>query len=187
MSARWFYPLVGIAALVAGTLLWLATRTGPAPGAAPSLPVLSAPAIGPAALYATAFTDTEGRPRSLGQFQGKLLVLNFWATWCAPCREEMPAFSRIQARWKDRGVQIVGVSAEDAATVARFGRELSIGYPLWVGDAASELTRRLGNSSGVLPHSVILDPSGRVLEQKVGPYNETELEAKLESFSPKSS
>jgi thiol-disulfide isomerase/thioredoxin len=147
--------------------------------------LLSAPAIGPAALYATAFTDTEGRPQSLGQFQGKLVVLNFWATWCGPCREEMPAFSRIQARWKNRGVQVVGVSAEDAAKVARFGRELSIAYPLWVGDAASELTRRLGNSSGVLPHSVILDPSGRVLDQKVGPYSEAELDAKLTLFSSK--
>ena len=152
MTARWFYPLVGVAA----------------------------------AIYATPFTDTAGRAQSLGQFQGKVVVLNFWATWCGPCREEMPAFARIQARWGGRGVQVVGVSVEDAAKVARFGNELSINYPLWVGEAASELSRRLGNTAGVLPHSAILDGSGRVVEQKVGPYTESELDGKLAGLAAKS-
>jgi thiol-disulfide isomerase/thioredoxin len=186
MSPRWLYPLVGLAAFALGTAFWLATRTGSGRSIG-SPAAMSAPAIGPAALYATPFADTDGRPQALGQFQGKLVVLNFWATWCAPCREEMPAFTRIQARWKDSGVQIVGVSAEDPGKVARFARDFSIGYPLWVGDAASELTRRLGNGAGVLPHSVILDPSGRVLDEKVGPYSEAELEAKLQTFAGKSS
>jgi len=185
MTARWFYPLVGVVALAAGTGLWLATRPSPAVPP-PSAPAIAAPTIGAAALYATSFTDTEGRPQALGQFQGKVVVLNFWATWCAPCREEMPAFTRIQSRWASRGVQIVGVSDEDAAKVARFGRELAINYPLWVAASAGELSRRLGNTSGVLPHSAILDGAGRVLEQKVGPYKETELEAKLSSFAAKS-
>ena len=185
MTARWFYPLVGVAALAAGSGLWLATR--PPPGVSRSLPPpIAAPTIGAAALYATPFTDTEGRPQALGRFQGKVVVLNFWATWCAPCREEMPAFTRVQSRWGSRGVQIVGLSDEDAAKVARFGRELAINYPLWVGTSAGELSRRLGNTSGVLPHSAILDGSGRVLEQKVGPYNEAELEAKLGDLASKS-
>jgi len=183
MTARWFYALVGTAALLAGAGLWWATRPA-AP--VPTTPPIAAPSIGAAALYATSFTDLDGRPQALGQFQGKLVVLNFWATWCAPCREEMPAFTRLQARWKSRGVQIVGVSDEEAGKVARFGHELGINYPLWVGASASELSRRLGNASGVLPHSAILDGSGRVLEQKVGPYNEAELEAKLPAFVAKS-
>ena len=185
MSSRSFYALVAVAALAAGTLLWLATRGGSLPAPA-SMPPISAPTIAPAAVYATAFADTAGRPQALGQYQGKVVVLNFWATWCAPCREEMPTFARIQARWKDRGVQVVGVSAEDAAKVARFARDLSIDYPLWVGDAASELTRRLGNSTGVLPHSVIFDRSGKVLVEKVGPYTEDELNAKLNEYAAKS-
>jgi thiol-disulfide isomerase/thioredoxin len=186
MTARWFYPLVGIAALAAGTGLWLATRA-PAPATFPATaPTIGTPSIGPAALLATPFTDLEGRAQSLAQFQGKVVVLNFWATWCAPCREEMPAFTRIQARWGGRGVQVVGVSSEDSAKVAAFGRELGVNYPLWVGEAASELSRRLGNSSGVLPHSAILDGSGKVLEQKVGPYSESELESKQQLFGAKS-
>lgn len=184
MTARWFYPLVGAAALAAGAGLWLATRA-PLPVSQAVPPPIAAPTIGAAALYATPFTDTEGRPQALGQFQGKVVVLNFWATWCAPCREEMPAFTRIQARWGSRGVQIVGVSDEDAGKVARFGRELAINYPLWVAASAGELSRRLGNASGVLPHSAILDGTGRVLEQKVGPYKEAELEAKLAAFASK--
>ena len=181
MTARWFYPLVGVAALAAGTALWLATR--PALVASPAM--TTAPTIGSAAIYATPFSDTEGRPQTLGQFQGKVVVLNFWATWCAPCREEMPAFTRLYSRWSSRGVQFVGVSSEEAAKVARFGKELAINYPLWVGEAAPELSRRLGNSAGVLPHSVIIDGSGRVLEQKVGPYSEAELAAKIADLTAK--
>ena len=184
MTARWFYSLVGAAALVAGAGLWWATRPPP-PLALPTAPPIAAPTIGAAALYAAPFTDLDGRPQALGQFQGKVVVLNFWATWCAPCREEMPAFTRLQTRWASRGVQIVGVSDEEAGKVARFGKELAINYPLWVGGSASELSRRLGNTTGVLPHSAILDGSGKVLEQKVGPYKEAELEAKLSSFAAK--
>src|SRR5690349_15696598 len=121
MTARWFYPLVGVVALAAGTGLWLATRPSPAVPP-PSAPAIAAATIGAAALYATASTDTGGRPQALEPFQGKVVVLDFWATSCAPCREEMPAFTRIQSRWASRRVQIVGVSDEDAAKVARFGR-----------------------------------------------------------------
>jgi len=182
MTARWFYPLVAVAALAAGTALWIATRP-----VVVILPPTSEPTIGPAAVHATQFSDTDGRPQSLGQFQGKVVVLNFWATWCAPCREEMPAFTQLQRRWGARGVQFVGVSSEDAAKVARFGRELAINYPLWVGEAAAELSRRLGNSAGVLPYSVVLDGSGKVLEQKVGPYRDWELDAILGKYAAKGS
>jgi hypothetical protein len=100
----------------------------------------------------------------------------------------MPAFSRLQARWADRGVQFVGLSGEDAAVVARFGRALGVTYPLWTGgDAVGELSRRLGNGRGVLPHTAILDPTGAVLVQKVGPYNEAELEAILAQMTRKGS
>src|SRR6185295_11644615 len=125
LSSKWLFTLVGMLAALAGTALWLATRPAGVPGP-------TAPEVSTAAVMAAGFRDLQGRPRSLGEFQGKVVVLNFWATWCAPCREEMPAFERLQAKWGGRGVQFVGVSAEDASKVQDFAKRIGITYPLWV-------------------------------------------------------
>jgi thiol-disulfide isomerase/thioredoxin len=172
---RWLFALVGVLAALAGTASWLATRT-PTPA--------STGALTPGALMAATFRDLDGRARSVGEFQGKVVVLNFWATWCAPCREEMPGFERLQARWAGRGVQFVGLSNEDAAKVAAFSRSLGITYPLWVGgDEVGELTRRLGNGRGVLPHTVVLAPSGAAVVSRVGAYPEAALETELQKIT----
>jgi thiol-disulfide isomerase/thioredoxin len=178
LSTRAFFALVGLIALAAGTALWLLGRPGvPDPG-----PV----SIAPAALYAVSFEDTAGRRQALGQYQGKLLILNFWATWCGPCRDEMPGFARLHAKWKDKGVAFVGLSAEDRERVARFGRELAIPYPLWTGgEAVGELSRRLGNRLGVLPHTAIIGPQGEVIEVRAGVFSEADLERRLSSHAPK--
>lgn len=187
LSNRGLFLAIGVAALVAGTALVVAMRAQPP--AAQALPSLEAGSISPAAILALTFTDEAGRSRSLAEFSGKLLVLNFWATWCAPCKAEMPAFDRVSARWNGRGVQFVGLSAESPEVAAAFGRSLRIGYPLWTGpaDAVPELSRRLGNSSAVLPHTVLLDRAGKVAEQRVGPYTEQDLEAALQRIAAKSS
>jgi thiol-disulfide isomerase/thioredoxin len=179
VSSRWVFTLVGVLAVLAGTALWLGTKA-PAPAA----PLSS---LAPGAFFASSFADTQGRPHALGEFQGKVLVVNFWATWCAPCREEMPAFARLQSRWTERNVQFVGLANEEPRRVERFGKDLGINYPLLVGgDEVAELSRRLGNPTGVLPHTVILDPQGRMIEGRVGPYTEAALEARLESLGPNS-
>ncbi len=170
---------VGLAAVLAGTALWLGSRPAVAPSAVSS--------IAPTALYSSAFQDLSGQRQSLGQFQGRILVINFWATWCAPCRAEMPAFNRLQSRWAARGVQFVGISNEDAPIVQKFASELAIAYPLWVGGSeVDELSRRLGNRLGVLPHTAILDAAGTLLETKVGPYTEEELDQRFGAFTAKS-
>ena len=180
MSTRWFFTVVGFLAMAAGATLWLAGRPAP-PSTGPT-------SVAPAALYAASFEDESGQRQPLGRFQGRLLVLNFWATWCGPCREEMPGFARLQQRWGDRGVQFVGLSAEGRETVVRFGRELSIPYPLWTGgNDVGELSRRLGNRLGVLPHTAIISPLGEVLEVRAGTYTEAELERRLAAFAPKKS
>jgi hypothetical protein len=82
-------------------------------------------------------------------------------------------------------VQFVGLSNEEPGKVERFGRELGINYPLWVGgDGVGELSRRFGNRLGLLPHTVLLDGQGRVLESRVGPYSEEMLEARLRALTP---
>src|SRR5262249_30849818 len=142
MSTRWLFAGVALLALLAGTALWLGNEPAPPAGSD----------LAPAALFAAAFRDPAGQAQSLGRYQGKVIVLNFWATWCAPCREEMPAFQRLQGRYGGRGVQFVGLANDDPAKVARFARDLGITYPLWTGGPeVDELARRLGERQGALP------------------------------------
>lgn len=177
VTARALFTAVGALAVLAGGTLWMAMRP----------PSDSRVAIAPAAIFAASFLDAAGKPQSLGQFQGKVVVLNFWATWCAPCREEMPGFMRLQSRWAARGVQFVGLANEEPDKVARFGRELGINYPLWTGGQdVPELSQRLGNRLGVLPHTAILGGQGQVLEARVGPYAEAQMEERLLALSVKS-
>ncbi len=160
-----------VAAIAAAVAIWMAIA--PRDG----VPTVD---IAPAALQAASFADPEGGRHTLGQFAGKVVVLNFWATWCAPCREEMPVFVRAEARWEGRGVRFVGLANEDPRRVSRFARDMGINYPLWVGaDEVGELARRLGNRLGALPYTVILDPAGRPIRSKVGAYSEAELEEAL--------
>jgi thiol-disulfide isomerase/thioredoxin len=182
MSTRAFFALVAVLSLAAGGLLWWSNRPAPAPA------IVAMPAsISPAALFAASFTDPSGERVPIGRFEGKVLLINFWATWCAPCLEEMPAFARLQDRWRDRGVQFLGLSSEDPALAARFGAKLGVNYPLWTGgEEVAELSRRLGNAAGVLPHSALVGPDGRVVASKVGPYSEEELEALLGKIAQKS-
>lgn len=176
MNARFVFAGVGVLALAAGTALWVGTRAR-APSTEPAAVAVDA---SPAAIQSVRFTDAGGEPRSLGQFQGRVLVVNFWATWCAPCREEMPGFVRLQQRWQEKGVQFVGLANDDRAKVDRFGKDLAINYPLWTaGPEVMDLSRRLGNRLGVLPHTVVMDRDGRVLESRVGVFREEELERRL--------
>lgn len=181
MNQKLVFAIVTVLALLAGTAMYLGT---PRPDAGPvAVPTDAAPG----AILATRFVDRQGQPRTLGEFQGKVVVLNFWATWCAPCREEMPGFSRLQERWRDRGVRFVGVSDEERAKVDRFAEGMTIAYPLWTGDAeVMGLSKRLGNRLGVLPHTVLLDGEGRVLESRIGIYPEKLLEERLVALAGKS-
>ena len=180
MRDRWLYTAIGAAALALGGTLWMLQRPAGPPKPAPA-------SIGPAALYAATFQDEAGRSQALGRFQGRVVLLNFWATWCAPCREEMPMLAATARRWADAGVTIVGLSNEPAETVAAFRQKNPVGYPLWTGGAAVDaLAKRLGDEAGVLPYSVLLGPDGTVLDQKVGPYSAGDLEKLLSRFARKS-
>lgn len=180
MNLKLLFAGIGVLAGLAGTALWVGTR---APGSA-AVPLPTD--LTPAAIQAAQFQDGSGQPATLARFPGKVVVVNFWATWCAPCREEMPGFVRLQERWQSRGVQFVGLSNEDRQKVERFSADLRVNYPLWTGgEEVMTLSRRLGNRLGVLPHTAILDRDGRVLDSRIGLYSEEALEQKLALLAAK--
>jgi thiol-disulfide isomerase/thioredoxin len=166
---RALFLTIGGLALAAGASLWWLAR--PAPDTMPD--------IAPAALFGAPFTDAGGVPHTLGEFDGQVIVVNFWATWCAPCREEMPAFQRLHERWAGRGVRFVGLSEEESGPVKTFASRWGIRYPLWIGATVGELGQRLGNRTRVLPFTVVIDRRGRPAKTRVGAYSEGELDAVL--------
>jgi thiol-disulfide isomerase/thioredoxin len=118
----------------------------------------------------------------MNQWQGGLLVVNFWATWCAPCIEEMPDLQNVQAEYATRGITVVGVAIDNAAAVRRFRDEQNVRLPLLIaGAAGTELVRQLGNVSGALPYTVLVDRSGNMVQTKLGRLRASELRSWLES------
>jgi thiol-disulfide isomerase/thioredoxin len=121
-----------------------------------------------------------GQQQAMAQWRGKVLVVNFWATWCAPCREEMPEFVRIQSRDAGKGVQFVGIAVDDAAKVRDFAHEIGLNYPALIGGfGAIELSRTLGNQLSALPFTVVLGRDGRVALTHLGPLKPAELDGLL--------
>lgn len=128
--------------------------------------------------------DVSGNDQSLTQWRGKILIVNFWATWCEPCREEIPVLLRVQAKHASNGVQIVGISVDSVDKVRQFANEYRIGYPLVIGSmAVIDLTRRLGNKAAGLPYTVVMDRSGRVVKTHLGGISEVELEGAISRAS----
>jgi peroxiredoxin len=124
--------------------------------------------------------DSAGSLQSLTQWQGKVLVLNFWATWCTPCKEEVPGLVRAQRRFASNGLQIVGIAIDSAYEVQNFAREFDINYPLMIGEIdLIEITRQLGNKTSGLPFTVILDRSGKIAHVHLGRISEEELTRQL--------
>ncbi len=129
-----------------------------------------------AALLALSLPDLEGRPQRLTQWRGKVLVVNFWATWCEPCREEMPQFVQAQRELGPKGLQFVGIAVDQRDKVAQFAKELDLNYPALIGGYdAVELSKPLGNRFAALPFTIILDRDGNVAHAQLGPLKKGQL------------
>ncbi len=120
-------------------------------------------------LYGQALPDARGKTYELGSLRGKTVVLNFWATWCPPCIEEMPELAGLHREIVARNALVLGIGIDTAANVRAFAEKGEYPYPLLVaGLGGTELARQLGNQSGALPYTVVIDSEGRVIERKLG-------------------
>ncbi len=131
-------------------------------------------------LLALALPDPEGRQEALGQWKGKVLIVNFWATWCEPCKEEMPRFMKLQDQYGAKGLQFVGIAIDQADKVRQFAKDIELNYPTLVGGyGAIELSKTLGNRLGALPFTVVLDRAGRVVHTQLGPLKDAQLQSMI--------
>ena len=139
----------------------------------------------PPATTEFALRDLAGKTHSLADYHGKLVLLNFWATWCPPCREEIPLFIDLQKRYQKQGLQVVGISIDNPEAVARYWQEMRINYPLLLADESTyALMAAYGNRSGGLPYSVLIGADGQVVGTKLGAYRNKELESVVKSLIP---
>lgn len=133
------------------------------------------------AVLAARLDDLEGRPQALAQWRGKVLVVNFWATWCAPCREEIPIFVRLQEQYGAGGLQFIGIAIDQRDKVQSFAREFGINYPVLLGGIdAVDMSRQAGNRVGALPFTVIIGRDGQVVARELGELKETRLVSLLQ-------
>jgi len=170
------FVLIGLLALGGGYYVYQHNRPQPAPAQA-------AMDSGAAAttLFKAGFKDLAGIRQPLSRWRGKVLVVNFWATWCPPCRTEIPEFIKLQTKYGAQGLQFVGIAIDETAKVQAFSDQMGINYPVLVGDLdAVALSQATGNRLGGLPYTLILDRSGKIVATELGGLSTAKLEATLE-------
>jgi len=168
----------GLLALLAGggaaaLGAWLsARRLAPAPVADTAVQTL----------FAQTFPDADGAPQALAQWRGRVLVVNFWATWCPPCVEEMPDLQAVRDEYHGRGVEIIGIGIDSAEKIRAFRDRMNLRLPLLVaGAGGSQMGQALGNAVGALPYTALIDRQGRVAQRKLGQIKPAELRLWLDA------
>lgn len=187
MKRRTF--VLGAAGLGAiGLAGWLAYRetSKSAPRANRAL-VAAAPQINvpnTASLFEAVLPDTAGREWAMTTFLGQPLVVNFWATWCAPCVQEMPVLDELSK--KQLGVQFVGIGIDHADNVRQFVTKVPVSYPLLVaGHGGIALVRDLGNRGGGLPFTVMFDANGGMIDTILGQVEPADLQRRVAALVTK--
>jgi len=166
------YFLVSLIAVLAfGAGLWVSHTRQPA------VPT------GADAVYGLTLPDLNNKPQSLAQWRGKVLIVNFWATWCAPCREEIPIFVKMQQKYAHRGLQFVGISMDQRDKTLEFATNFAINYPNLIGTFDTvEVSRQAGNQKRVLPFTLILGRDAQIAAAESGGVTEQKLESLIQSL-----
>jgi thiol-disulfide isomerase/thioredoxin len=122
------------------------------------------------------FPRPEGGELVMASFWGRPLVLNFWATWCPPCIEELPDLDAFHREWSPRGWQVVGLAVDNPRSVGSFLARQPLSFPVGLaGLEGTDLSRQLGNERGALPFTAVFDAQGRVVQRKLGQTDRAEL------------
>lgn len=168
MSGRlWIIVVVAAAvglALGAGVRHWWLAPADSTPGAAPTTePGDDARTVVGEPRPGFSLPSLDGGTRAIGDYDGRVVLLNFWATWCPPCVEEVPALDALQDELGGRGLRVLGVALDEAEPVRAFAREHGVDYPLLTGGReAFDIAAAYGNGRGTLPYTVVIDREGIV-------------------------
>lgn len=148
------------------------------------LPLPAAADSGATPLFATSVIDTDNTPLALETLRGKPLVVNFWARWCGPCRKEIPDLVEMDAKYRSKGLLILGLAIEDAEyreAVRDFAKAYGVDYRVLLASVGKgvELMKALGNDKAGLPFTVVIDRNGKIVSRKLGAMSKAEMEAAI--------
>lgn len=128
------------------------------------------------AIFAARIPDLAGVRQPIAQWRGKVLVVNFWAPWCPPCRKEIPGFIELQKEFGAQGLQFVGIALDEKAKVQKYVDEVGINYPILVSDLeAVALSHAAGNKSDGIPYTVVIDRSGKIIASELAEVDKEKL------------
>jgi thiol-disulfide isomerase/thioredoxin len=135
-----------------------------------------------------AFTlpDIHGKKHSISEWDGKLILLNFWASWCAPCRREVPLLVKLQKKYGSQGLQVIGLALDQPKPVRDFIQHYAINYPVLVGtDKVADVGDAYGDMIGVIPFSVLIGRKGRILARHTGELHRKQALGWIKRLSPR--
>lgn len=131
-----------------------------------------------------ALPDLDGKTHHLGEWDGKIIIVNFWATWCPPCRKEIPDFVQLQEKYGTVGVQFVGVAVDQPEAIRDFIRTQPLNYPILVGDEEGSISKQFGNNIGALPYTAVIDRKGKINVTSRGQFHRADVEAAIKELLP---
>ena len=157
--------LVVIAAVATAVGYHLSRDRAPAPATARTMPASTVPEVRP--LFS--LQDAEGRSRQISEWDGRPLLINFWATWCAPCRREIPLLNQLRAERASAGFEVIGIAVDFRDDVIAYMRDTPVDYPVLIGEQEGlDVARAFGMETMGFPFTVFTDRQGRIVTVHVG-------------------